>query len=118
MEIKLKKYQEIFIMFLDGELDLYNAPELEKTFMSLINKKAKYYVLDFEKVTYIDSSGVGVLLKLNGVAKSMQLKFVLSGVEGEVLNVLKLTNLIQFFPLADDYREGIKNIMNGVVDND
>ena len=111
MEIKLKKYQDIHVLLLEGELDLYNAPNLEKVFMSLKNRGVESYVLDFERISYIDSSGVGILLKLNGIANGGQLNFVLSGVDGEVLNVLELTNLIRFFPVEPDFRSAIKRLV-------
>ncbi|MDC7227560.1 MAG: STAS domain-containing protein [Spirochaetales bacterium] len=111
MEIKLKKYHDIYIMVLEGELDLYNAPELEKVFQTLVNQGIRVFILDFEKVSYIDSSGVGILLKLNGIANGRDFDFILSAVDGEVLNVLKLTNLIQFFPMEPDYTNAVKKLL-------
>lgn len=111
MEIKLKKINTIYILLLEGELDLYNATNVEKAFNIIIKKGATSVIVDFSNTSYIDSSGVGLLLKLNSLAKAQQLDFLLSGVNGEVLNVLKLTNLIKFFPQVDSYREGIKSLM-------
>ena len=124
MEIKLKRYHQIYIILLEGELDLYNAPELEKVFQNLIKKGVKSFVLDLGNINYIDSSGVGMLLKLNSITKEENLDFVMSTVEGEVLNVLNLTNLIKFFPIEPGYREALKKLLNktstanGVAIND
>ena len=111
MEIKLKRFKSIYIMMLEGELDLYNAPRLEKLFISLSSKGVRSFLIDFSSVSYIDSSGVGTLLKLNSIARSGSLDLVLCSIEGEVMNVLKLTNLIQFFPSAENYREGIRKLL-------
>lgn len=98
-------------MLLNGELDLYNAPRLEKIFNALVQKDKLSFIIDFENVKYIDSSGIGVLLKINGIAKGRDLDFILSSINGEVHNVLKLTNLIQFFPIVENYQSGVKKLL-------
>lgn len=124
MEIKLKKYQNIYIIMLEGELDLYNAPKLENVFNSLVSKNIASFVVDFNDVDYIDSSGVGILLKIHSITKSKNLSFLLSSVSGEVLNVFTLTNLVKFFSISEDYQQGIKRLLkktvtqNGAVIND
>ncbi|MDC7125527.1 MAG: STAS domain-containing protein [Spirochaetales bacterium] len=112
MEIKLKRFHGIYIIFIEGELDLYNAPKLETAFTTLVDKGVDSLILDLGRISYIDSSGIGLLLKLNSKAKKEQLGFVLSGVGGEVLHVLQLTNLIDFFPRAKTYREGLESLLN------
>jgi anti-sigma B factor antagonist len=111
MEIKLRKYRDIYILMLKGELDLYNATDLERMFLTLVNKGIDSFILDFEDIVYIDSSGVGILLKLNRIAKGKDLNFMLSGVNGEVLNVLTLSNLIKFFPVTDTYQKAVKKLL-------
>ncbi len=113
MEIQHKKFRDIHILFLSGELDLYNATSLEKLFTNLIKKEVKNIILDFENINYIDSSGIGVLLKLKSLSSESSVLFSLSNVTGEVLNVLKLTNLIQFFEIADNYETAIRKAING-----
>jgi anti-sigma B factor antagonist len=111
MEIKLKKHRKIYLIILSGELDLYNAPKLERAFSSLKAKGAEFLIIDFDEVDYIDSSGVGILIKLKSLSASGKIVFMLSGIKGEVLNVLKLTNLIKFFPISPTLQSGIKKLL-------
>lgn len=115
MEIKIRKYRDIHIIILEGELDLYNAPDLERAFTALMNKGVSSFILDFEKVNYIDSSGVGILLKLRNLSDGNNLRFLLSSIEGEVSNVLKLTNLFRLFISVPDYRSGVKVIERNLI---
>jgi len=117
MEIRIRKFREIYIIILEGELDLYNAPRLEACFRTVHSRGAAALILDFENVTYIDSSGIGILLKLKNMSSENSLKFTISGVDGEVLNVLKLTNLLPFFSLAENYRQGIRMHVQGAESN-
>ena len=114
MEIKLKKYHNICIIFPAGELDLYNAPELERIFNNMITKGFKAFVLDLGNVNYIDSSGVGLLLKLKSTAEKKKIDYLMSTIEGEVLNVLRLTNLIQFFPIEADFQKAVKKLLKSI----
>ena len=111
MDIKINKYRNIYILMMFGELDLYNAPRLEKAFLALKEKGINYFVIDFEKISYIDSSGVGTLLKLKNISENSGLVFLLSSIKGEVLNVLELTNLLQFFSVTENYKTGIRKIL-------
>ena len=48
----------VSILDLEGEIDLYKSPEVRAEIGKLINKKSKSVVVNFEKVSYIDSSGL------------------------------------------------------------
>lgn len=113
MEINIKRFKTIYIFLLNGELDLYNASKVEKYFHSVCSRDITALILDFEDVSYIDSSGLGSLLKLKSLSSEKKLNFCLSSVTGEVLNVLKLTNLTRFFSISENYQQGIKNFLNG-----
>lgn len=47
---------------LTGELDIYTSIEFKKTVNALIKEKRIKLIVDLEKVTYIDSCGIGILL--------------------------------------------------------
>lgn len=111
MEIKLKRYRNIHILLLTGELDLYNAPKLEKGFDTLRKRGIKTLIIDFSEISYIDSSGVGILLKLKRMSEPQTMNFILSGVTGEVLNVLSLTNLLQFFRIEKTHQIALKKLL-------
>jgi len=58
MEIKLKKYSTTYILEVVGDMDLYSAFELKNIVTKMLAKNIKNYVVDLEKVEYIDSSGL------------------------------------------------------------
>lgn len=111
MDIQIKRHKAIFVFMLKGEFDLYNAPELEKVFQKLCAKSMRAFVFDFTDVAYIDSSGIGTLLKLSGIARSKDMPFMLCGVNGDVLSVLTLTNLADYFPMTDSYKGAILSLL-------
>ena len=63
MEIIFDVIKETLIAELIGEVDHNEASKArERVDKALDNYKAKYLVFDFSKVTFMDSSGIGMVL--------------------------------------------------------
>ena len=60
------KADEIVVGFLSGEIDLSNAKELESQIENAVPNTARGMVLDLSELTYLDSSGIRLLLSLAG----------------------------------------------------
>jgi anti-sigma B factor antagonist len=54
-----------------GEVDIYTSPELKNTIYELIEKEGQDIIINGEKLDYIDSTGLGVIM---GVYKKLQEK--------------------------------------------
>jgi len=50
------------IIDLEGEVDVYTAPELKRQMISLLDAGAVQIVVDLTKVEYLDSMALGVLI--------------------------------------------------------
>ena len=61
MKIDFSKNNEVLTVALDGRLDTTTAPELEK-FLNENYDAAGFIVIDCEKLSYISSAGLRVLL--------------------------------------------------------
>jgi anti-anti-sigma factor len=57
---------EVVVGALSGEIDLSNAKELEREIEEAVPNTARGMVLDLSKLTYLDSSGIRLLLSLAG----------------------------------------------------
>jgi len=53
---------ELPIIELEGEVDVYTAPQLKQQMISLLESGAKELVVDLTKVDYLDSTALGVLI--------------------------------------------------------
>ena len=90
------------VLPLDGEIDLHVSPEVAESLRTIIAKKPKHLVVDLTKVTYVDSSGLAVLIE--GMQKVQQYggKFGLAGVQDEVKHVFDIARLDQVFEIYPD----------------
>ena len=115
MEIKYRKYQDIIILDLSGELDLYNAPDLLKVFQNLRSKAVEKMIINMEDLVYIDSSGVGALIQIQGMTREASLPLFLSGIGGTVEKVLSLSRMDSFFSRAGTPEEAVRKILKGAL---
>ena len=107
MELKIRKNGEIYIIDVNGEMDLYNSYKLKELVMKMLEKNVKNFIINLEQVDYIDSSGIGALIYICSTMKKMNLKFAISNVHGSVKKVIELTKLMGCFPIANSVEEAL-----------
>jgi anti-sigma B factor antagonist len=84
-----------------GEIDLATSPQLRELLHRLVAAGSRRVVLDLSGTTFIDSSGLGVLVGVlratreNGDDRS----FLLSGFQDQVRKVFEITGLDQVFTI-------------------
>lgn len=85
-----------------GDVDLYNVGDLKRSVFELIDEgEVDSLIIDMSSVNYIDSSGVGALVAAQKKMKTQGGKFGLLGLTEDVLNILKLATLDQFFKIYE-----------------
>jgi stage II sporulation protein AA (anti-sigma F factor antagonist) len=62
LEIGEERSQDRFVFFVSGELDLAGAPLLQEHLLEAAQAEVSEVVVDLEHTTYIDSSGLDVLV--------------------------------------------------------
>jgi anti-sigma B factor antagonist len=110
MELKIRKNREIYIIDIQGELDLYNAYKLKELLMKMLEKKIERFIINMEDVEYIDSSGIGALIFISSTLKKMNLRLAIANIHGSVKKVIELTKLMGYFPIAATLDEAIKKM--------
>ena len=100
VEIKTEKVNDVTIVVLAGEINVSNSSEVRNTFTKLLQNGEKKVLVDFEKVTFIDSSGLAVLIemiqKLEKVNGQLRLCNVNRKIKG-IFEIVKIHKLIKMF---------------------
>ncbi|MDE7292407.1 MAG: anti-sigma factor antagonist [Treponemataceae bacterium] len=107
MELKIRKNGDVYIIDVNGEMDLYNSYKLKELVMKMLEKSVKFFVINLEQVDYIDSSGIGALIYICSTVKKMNLKLTIASVHGSVKKVIELTKLTGYFPMANSVEEAL-----------
>jgi len=108
MELKIRKNEEVYIIDVDGEMDLYNSYKLKELVMKMLEKNVEKFIINLEKVDYLDSSGIGALIYICSTIKKMNLKLVIANIHGSVKKVIELTKLMGYFPIANSIEEAME----------
>ena len=84
------------IVAASGAIDLESRSELlEAGRAALQDASAKALVLDLAGVTFIDSTGIGVLVQLAGATVELGLEFSIARPSNRVVRILEVTGLSQ-----------------------
>jgi anti-sigma B factor antagonist len=100
LNISVRAAGSAVVVDLEGRIDLMNSTTLRATLFDLLAKHERV-VLNMTQVGYIDSSGIATLIEALKKAHDLQKDFILFGVREAVHAVLKLTNLLGVFRIAD-----------------
>jgi anti-anti-sigma factor len=85
-----------------GEVDVATAPEVDRQAQALWAEGAERLVLDLSAVTFFDSSGLRLLIRLQTLAHEHPPRaLLLERCSPPVLRVLELTRLDNRFTFAD-----------------
>ena len=97
METRIEELDGKFVATLDGEMDTAAAVEAEEILKPLYNSEGKDVVIDCEKLEYIASSGLRILISILKGAKAGGSRVVLKKVNDDIMNVFRLTGFIDLF---------------------
>ena len=62
LDVTLESLGDLALIVLSGEVDVYSAPRLRNVIRDLVDKGKYRMVVDLEKVAFMDSTGLGVLV--------------------------------------------------------
>jgi anti-sigma B factor antagonist len=90
------------VLPLEGEIDLHLSPNLAESLRAITRKKPKRLVVDLTRVSYIDSSGLAVLIEAMQNVDAYGGKFALAGLGDDVLAIFEIAKLDQVFRIFPD----------------
>jgi anti-sigma B factor antagonist len=85
------------VLPLEGEIDLHVAPRIAASLGAMINEKPARLVVDLSGVSYIDSSGLAVLIEGMQNVEAYGGKFILAGLQESVRPIFEIARLDQVF---------------------
>jgi anti-sigma B factor antagonist len=77
-----------------GDVDLATAPELDKAIHAAASTKPRSVMLDLSEVTFLDSSGIRVLVEAQRQLEELGAKFTLDGMSPALTRVFEIAGVI------------------------
>lgn len=111
-KIKSNEKENIGIIKVDGEVDMFSSPNLRDKLLPMFEKGVKGVIVDLSGVSFMDSSGIATLVEGLQWSKKDNKQFVLTGLGANVLNALALTKLDSVFNIQANANDAYKALLN------
>ncbi|HSK48553.1 MAG TPA: STAS domain-containing protein [Coriobacteriia bacterium] len=105
LDIKSDRNADVCAVTLDGEIDVYTAPRLKEELVSVVESGCPNVIVDMEKVGFIDSSGLGVLVSALRRARERDGVVRIVCTRDNILKIFRITGLDKVFPIFSDMDE-------------
>jgi anti-sigma B factor antagonist len=101
LSLETRQENDRTVIEVGGEIDVYTAPKLRERIIELVDEGQYHLVVDLEKVEFLDSTGLGVLVgglkRVRGHDGSLQLVCT----QERLLKIFRITGLAKVFPIYD-----------------
>ena len=107
MPVALKLKNDILTVCLKGDIDHHTAPAIRESVDDAIavNHNANLIVLDFSGVTFMDSSGVGLVMGRYRLIAPMGKRLRVDNLSARDYQILRMSGIEKLAPLNQRYDE-------------
>ncbi|MDA0636288.1 STAS domain-containing protein [Nonomuraea sp. MCN248] len=95
------RHGERTVVSLAGEVDADNVSEVRACLAEAVRTYGPRLVVDLSGLTFIDTTGLGVLVRQLAALRERDGTMALVAPDGQVLRRLRRTNLAPLFPIYD-----------------
>lgn len=99
------------VIDLHGELDAHTASQLEESLQQLINSNKANIIVNFQKLDYIASAGLGVFMAYIEDVRSIGGDIKLTNMNSKVYNVFDLLGFPTLYDILEDEEKAIKKFL-------
>lgn len=101
MEINVTNKDNHILFELEGSLDIYTSLDLKAALEDHVKSEGPDVVIDMSKLTYIDSSGIGILIKALNYVQGLNGKLCVSNLKPAIEKVFKVSGLTSYFEILN-----------------
>jgi len=99
LDLETSTQGDTSVISLRGEIDVYTAPRLRQALIDLVSQGATDIVVDMDKVDFLDSTGLGVLVGGLKRVKSNDGDLRLVVTQDRIMKIFDITGLSKVFPI-------------------
>ena len=109
MDLKLGHYAKDGIEVIDvqGEIDMYTAPRLRELLIDLVSRGSCQLVVNLDKVGFLDSTGLGVLVGGLRRVRAHDGSLELVCTQQRILKIFRITGLTEVFGIYETVDQAI-----------
>ena len=98
------------VIDIEGQLIVGNRQELKQKILDALGTGERKFVVNFSDTSYIDSSGLGVLVSLSKKIREEEGVLRLASLNGDLRTLFELTKLDTLFEIAGSREEALEGL--------
>lgn len=111
MQVKFTNKGTTLIVGVIGELDHHSAEYIRnKVDGEIIKSSTKNVIFDLSKVTFMDSSGIGVIIGRYKNVTKLKGKTSITGLNDHIKKIFDMAGLLKIIPSYDNMEDALKNM--------
>lgn len=115
LEITVNIRKNILLVSLSGELDHHTAKEVKSLIEEVVkNRGVKNLIFDFSNLTFMDSSGIGVIVGRYKLITSLGGRIAISGAKSNVNKLLHMSGINKIIETFDDTNDAFYSLQEGI----
>ena len=99
IETKIFEYPGIISVEIHGRCQISSIRQVEAFFRSQLEKKPEIIAFNLKNLDYIDSSGIGSLLRLYNLSRKNNIQCIFWELNPEIVTVFQLSRLDSYLPI-------------------
>lgn len=111
VNIKYDEEKNIWVVNPSGEVDIYTSPELKEKLLKSLKEKETDLLINGEKLDYIDSTGLGVLISILKRVKEKDNDVIIINLKSNIRKLFDITGLDKVF-IIKEWKKWIRILLN------
>jgi anti-sigma B factor antagonist len=109
VDLKLGHYSKdgIEVVDVEGEIDIYTAPRLRELLIDLAGKGNYQLIVNLDKVGFVDSTGLGVLVGALKRVRPHHGSLDLACTQEQILKIFRISGLTKVFGIYETVDQAI-----------
>lgn len=101
------RHGSITLIHIGGSLDAETSPKLDSKLKGEIEKGAKKVICNLERLDYIASAGLGVLISANDMLRRQGGELRIAAMNEKIKKIFKLLGFINLFKIFEDDQKAL-----------
>ena len=110
MEVPSKSSENAIIIYVDGDLTTNSSPEVEAEINEILEEAANNVVINVERVNFIASTGLRIILALGKRLDGEGLKLSVCSMNSSTKSVFQMSGFTKLFPIFETEEEALKSL--------
>ena len=110
MEVTSKSSDNAIVIYVDGDLTTNSSPVVEAEINEILEGVVTNVVINVEKVNFIASTGLRIILKLGKRLRNEELQLVVCSMNATTKSVFEMSGFTKMFPAFETEDEALESL--------